>query len=120
MNTTTTPTERHVHVDLDMDWEYKFHYRTEGRDGHRVILHRGDTITFTCSDECSIRFVGPSPFRETILYSRHSFITAHVRPEAPDGFYEYTLEVVKDDEIFTDPEPGRSSGNNPGIIIEGN
>jgi len=57
----------------------EFHYRSRGRDGHRILLHRGDTITFTCGDEFSIRFVRSSPFEESMPQERKLLIAAHVR-----------------------------------------
>ena len=47
MNSTSAPAGRHVHLDFDVDREHRFHYRSAGRDGHRIVLHHGDTITFT-------------------------------------------------------------------------
>ncbi len=118
MNSTMAPAGRHVHVDFDVDREHLFHYRSQGGDGHRVALHRGDSITFTCNEEFSIHFDGPTPFEELALYSHHSFITAHVRPDALPGEYGYTVEVVKDDELVADPDTRQGTANRPAIVIE--
>lgn len=118
MNTTMAPAERHVHVDLDMDPEHQFHYRSQGRDGHRVVLHRGDSVTFTCAGEFSIWFANRSPFEATGLHSRHSFITTRVRADASYGAYAYTVEVMEGDELFTDPQAGPRGPASPEIIIE--
>jgi hypothetical protein len=118
MTTTIAPVEQHIHVDLDVDRERKFHYRSLGHDGHAVVLHRRDTVTFTCNGEFSIRFDGPTPFQEPVLYSRHCFITAHVRTDAPVGAYEYTVEIVKGDELVADPASRQIGERRPEIIIE--
>ncbi len=106
MNSTMIPTEQHVHLDLDLDVQHKFQYPSRGRDGHRAVLHQGDTITFTCGDEFSIRFVRSSPFEESMPHDRKLLIAAHVRHDAPVGVYEYVLEVMKDGQLFTDPKEG--------------
>jgi len=112
MGTITTPAERHVHLDLDVDRERHFHYRSQGHDGHRVILHRGDSVTFTCGDEFSIRFDDLSPFEDPVLHSRHCFLTAHVKSDALPREYEYTVEVEKGDDVIVDSDAG------PEIVIE--
>jgi hypothetical protein len=55
MATTPASIGRHIHLDLDVDPERVFHYRSRGGDGHRVVSHRGDTVTFTCNDDFSVR-----------------------------------------------------------------
>jgi hypothetical protein len=90
MNSTMIPTEQHMHLDLDLDVQHKFHYRSRGREGHRVVLHRGDTMTLTYADEFSIPFVRPSPFEESMPRERRLLIAAHVRHDAPSGVYEYS------------------------------
>jgi hypothetical protein len=119
MNTAPAAAEQHVHVDLDLDPEHKFHYRSQGRDGHRVVLHHGDSVTFTGSGEFSIWFPDRSPFEAAGLHSRHSFITARVRANASCGAYAYTVEVMEGDRLFTDPQFGQDSRTRPEIIIEG-
>lgn len=116
MNSTMIPTEQHAHLELDVDVQHKFHYRSRGRDGHRVVVHRGDTITFTCSDSFSIRFVRSSPFEESMPHERKSLVAAHVRGDAPYGVYEYVLQVMKDGQLFTDPKGGDTLS--PQIVIE--
>ena len=118
MNTTMAPPERHLHLDFDMDREHRFHYRSRGEDGRRVVLHRGDSITLTGAGDFSIWFTGRSPFESPVLHSRHSFITTRVRPDAPSGVYAYTVEVMQDDQMFTDPPPGPPAGARPEIVIE--
>lgn len=118
MNTTIAPVDRHIHVDLDVDREHQFHYRSQGHDGHRVILHRGDSVTFTCADDFSVRFEGPSPFAEPVLYSRHSFLLAHVRTDAAFGSYRYVVEVVKEDGLVTDSGSAVVFGGLPEIVVE--
>lgn len=115
---TMAPTERHIHVDLDVDREHHFHYRTQGREGRRVVLHRGDIVTFTCNDDFMIEFVGPSPFEEAVLHSRHACITAHVRPDAPCAPYHYAVEVERENELVTDPTSGVASETGPQIVVE--
>ena len=61
MSQTVAPAQ-HLHLDIELDPRKQFHYRIRGRDGHHVVLHRGDTITFTCDESLSIRFVKESPF----------------------------------------------------------
>lgn len=118
MNPTMILTEQHVHLDLDLDVEHQFHYRSRVRDGHRVVLHRGDAITFTCGDEFSIRFVGSSPFEEAVPGSHRLLLTFHVRSDAPYGAYRYVLELMKNGESFTDPGGGDAARDNPQILIE--
>ena len=112
------PAERHIHVDLDVDPEHNFHYRSRGADGHRVALHRADSITFTSTGDFSIWFTDRSPFESPVLHSRHSFITARVRDDVPFGAYAYTVEVVKDEQLYSDPQPGQPRQSRPEIIIE--
>ena len=109
---------RHIHLDLDVDAERVFHYRSRGADGHRVVLHRGDTVTFTCNDDFSVRFTGASPFTTSVLYARHLFITSRVRGDAVEGPYAYTVEVVRGEESVFDPVPGQPGAAPPVIIIE--
>jgi hypothetical protein len=118
MNTITAPAGRHVHVDLDVDRRQKFHYRSQGRDGRRLILHPGDMITFTCGDDFAIRFGAATPFAESVLYSRHQFIMCRVRDDAADGVYGYTVDVVKDEGLVTDPPGGSGSEQCPELLIE--
>ena len=118
MNTTMAPPERHVHLDFDMDRERRFHYRSQGEDGRCVVLHRGDSITFTGAGDFSIWFAERSPFESPILHSRHSFITARVRQDAPRGAYAYTVEVLQDEQMFTDPPTRHSDDARPEILIE--
>ena len=108
---------RHIHLDLDVDPERVFHYRSLGGDGHRVVLHRGDTVTFTCKDDFSVRFTGASPFIASVLYARHLFITSRVRDDATAGAYPYTVEVVRGEQSVLDPVPGEPGGVTPEIII---
>lgn len=117
MSQTMIPAEQHIHVDLDFDVQHKFHYRSRGRDGHRVVLHRGDAITFTCSDEFSIRFVASSPFEAPVPAEPRSLMVARVRHDAPYGVYEYILEVRKAGQLFTDP-PAEAAREFPQLTIE--
>lgn len=118
MNTTMAPPERHLHVDFDVDPERFFHYRSQGGDGHRLVLHRGDSITFTCAGDFSIWFAERSPFESPVLHSRHSFITTRVRQDAPRGAYAYTVEVTQGDQVLTDPPSGKPAHARPEILIE--
>jgi len=109
MNSTAAPA-RHLHLDIELDRENRFHYHSQGRDGRRVSLHRGDHITFTCGEDFSIRFIKKSPFDQTrlhaheeaILRSHEAFITSRVRDDAPDGEYPYVVEVTRDQELLRD------------------
>ena len=116
MNPTMIPTEQHVHLDLDLDLHHRFHYRSRGRDGFRLDLHRGDTISFTCTEPFSVRFMRWSPFYEPMSCERTLLIIGHVRREAPYGIYEYMLEVMKDNQLFTDPANDR--GYAPRLIVQ--
>jgi hypothetical protein len=118
MNTTMAPPGRHVHLDFDMDREHQFHYRSQGEDGHRVVLHRGDSITFTGAGDFSIWFAERSPFESPVLHSRHSFITTRVRQDAPRGTYAYTVEVMRDGQVFADPSSRLPGEGRPEILIE--
>lgn len=118
MATTSASIGRHIHLDLDVDPERLFHYRSRGGDGHRVVLHRGDTVTFTCNDDFSVRFTGASPFTTSVLYARHLFITSRVRDDAMEGAYPYTVEVVRGEESVFDPVPGPPGAAPPEIIVE--
>jgi len=119
MSTTSTPIGRHIHLDLDVDPERVFHYRSRGGDGHRVVLQRGDTVTFTCNDDFSVRFTGASPFTSSVLHARHLFITSRVRDDAPAGAYPYTVEVMRGEQSIADPVPSQPGAVPPEIIIEG-
>ena len=116
MNPTMIPTEQHVHLDIDLDLHYKFHYRSRGRDGFQLVLHRGDTISFTCGEPFSLRFIRWSPFYEPISREHKLLIIGHVRREAPYGIYEYILEVMKDNQRFTDPANERGAG--PRLVVQ--
>ena len=116
MNQTIAPA-RHVHLDIELTPETQFHYRSRGQDARRVVLHRGDAITFTCGDRFSVQFPGPSPFQEaalpahqeTMLQSHEWFVTSHVRESVPFGVYPYAVEVRRDARAFQD---------HPEIVIE--
>jgi len=109
MNPTMAPAQ-HLHLDIELDRKHRFHYRSQGRDGRRMVLHRGDTITFTCEDDFSIRFVKKSPLEsarlqsheETILQSHESYLTASVRDDAPYGESSYVLKVKHGGGLFED------------------
>ncbi len=118
MSTTPASIGRHIHLDLDVDPERVFHYRSLGGDGHRVVLHRGDTVTFTCKDDFAVRFSGASPFTTSVLYARHLFITSRVRDDAMAGAYPYTVEVARGEESMFDPVPGQPGAAAPEIIVE--
>jgi hypothetical protein len=118
MSQTIIPAEQHVHLDLDFDVQHKFHYRTRGRDGRRVVLRRGGTVTFTCADDFYIRFVTTSPFTEPMPCEHRSLVAARVRSDAPCGPYDYVLEIRKEGRLFTDPQPGDDSREPPRIVIE--
>jgi len=109
MNPTLTAA-RHLHLDIELNPENQFHYRIRGEDTHRVVLHRGDAITFTCADPFSIHFSGRPPFhegtqhshREAVLQAHEWFVTAHVREDAPFGIYPYAVEVTRDSHTLHD------------------
>jgi hypothetical protein len=111
------PAEQHVHLDLDFDVLHKFHYRTRGRDGRRVVLRRGSTITFTCVDAFYLHFVTASPFEEPMPREHRSLLAARVRRDAPCGAYDYVLEIRKQGQLFTDPQPGVPAQDPPQIVI---
>lgn len=77
MSTTPASIGRHIHLDLDVDPERVFYYRSLGGDGHRVMLGRGDTVTFTCKQDFSVGspVLRPSPhrcFMDDTSLSRHA------------------------------------------------
>ena len=109
MNSTLAP-GRHLHVDIELNPENRFQYGNRGQDGRRLVLQRGDAVTFTCSHSFCIRFATPSPLPETTLHSHQEsllhlqewFITSQVRDDAPSGEFNYSVELAKAGQIFRD------------------
>jgi hypothetical protein len=117
---------KHVHLDIELDPRFRFHYRSQGQNARRTCLHRGDTLTFTCADGFSIRFIKESPFEATVLQSRKEsmisvrewFATARVRDQANDGIYPYVVALTRDSRVFEDsPEGPPLLSDGPEIII---
>jgi len=109
MNSTMAPA-RHLHLDIELDRANQFHYHNHGQDGHRVILHRGDGITFTCCESFCVGFAGRSPLegqklasrQDSLVQSREWFVASRVRDDAPHGVYRYTVDVTRDGQVFQD------------------
>ena len=130
MNPTMHPvktTPQHVHLDIELDPQNRFHYHSQDREGHRLVLHRGDTLTLSHPDRFSIHFANRSPFDalnleshpETLLRSGESFITACVRNNADYVKYQYTVKVSRRDRTFEDTPQGVSIlEDDPEILIE--
>ena len=116
MNPIMIPTAQHVHVDLDLDTQQTFHYRSRGQDARRLVLHRSDSVTFTCSDTFSLRFIRWSPLEEPIPGDQRPFVTAKIRSDAAYGIYEYSVRILKQGQLFTDPGADRKDA--PQLIIQ--
>jgi hypothetical protein len=116
MNQIMIPTEQHVHVDLDLDAQQMLHYRSRGEDARRLVLHRGDTVTFSCSDLFSLRFIRWSPVEGLIPGDQRPLVTAKVKGDAAYGIYEYAVRILKQGQLFTDPVSDRRDA--PQLIIQ--